>query len=413
MPRLGTTAVYIQMPTQRNVTLAASMYLAGLLFSFSRRYDLKTYETIAGCFIMLSYVLWLATAGVFWQAFTPTIGELGVFITISLASVILIRIIPALGVPTYWFTLACSTLLLPGIWALSIVSDDSWSSGLWHNAGFVLYLTTLLFAGTKAWCWHLYLKNHSATHLALSGIMLATTWLFSVIVSWRIWETVFIDDTLSSVATYVSWLLLSYLLISICFYLKTPYEWVITSTTTLALPLIASLPSIGAQAWQNDWLHPEAIGLYLVTTILCLLSITFWKQTTLSNQPMYRTIAQTLAWVAGSYAVMLVWQISQAVVSNSDLGVTIALFVYTISGLGLFVYGKKHAQSGVRLAGILLLALVIGRLGLVEVWTMEVLWRIVTFIGIGALFMVTALLETSIKSSASNITAPTFDQSQG
>jgi len=39
------------------------------------------------------------------------------------------------------------------------------------------------------------------------------------------------------------------------------------------------------------------------------------------------------------------------------------------------------------------LSAVVARLALVDVWEMEVLWRMVTFLGIGLLFIVTALVE--------------------
>ena len=41
----------------------------------------------------------------------------------------------------------------------------------------------------------------------------------------------------------------------------------------------------------------------------------------------------------------------------------------------------------------MLLAGVIARLGLVDVWQMELFWRIITFFGVGTLFIATALLE--------------------
>ena len=48
---------------------------------------------------------------------------------------------------------------------------------------------------------------------------------------------------------------------------------------------------------------------------------------------------------------------------------------------------------GIKYAGMTLLAVVVVRLGVVEVWVMDILWRIVTFLGIGLLFMLAALLE--------------------
>ena len=67
--------------------------------------------------------------------------------------------------------------------------------------------------------------------------------------------------------------------------------------------------------------------------------------------------------------------------------------MYTIVGLALYSYGRMNNVSHYKQAGIVLLGLVVLRLGLIDVWGMELLWRIVTFMGIGGLFIVTALLE--------------------
>jgi uncharacterized membrane protein len=73
--------------------------------------------------------------------------------------------------------------------------------------------------------------------------------------------------------------------------------------------------------------------------------------------------------------------------------VALGLFVYTVTGLVAYSYGRLHDRAEYRRAGFLLLAAVVLRLGLVDVWTMDLFWRIITFMVIGALFIATALFE--------------------
>ena len=50
-------------------------------------------------------------------------------------------------------------------------------------------------------------------------------------------------------------------------------------------------------------------------------------------------------------------------------------------------------KLALKIAGIVLLGSVIARLGLVDIWEMEVFWRIIAFFGIGALFIAAAFFE--------------------
>jgi uncharacterized membrane protein len=59
----------------------------------------------------------------------------------------------------------------------------------------------------------------------------------------------------------------------------------------------------------------------------------------------------------------------------------------------MYVYGSSNKNQQVKYGGMALLIIVVLRLGFYEIWVMEMFWRIVTFLGIGALFMLAALLE--------------------
>ena len=65
-----------------------------------------------------------------------------------------------------------------------------------------------------------------------------------------------------------------------------------------------------------------------------------------------------------------------------------------MAGLFATEYGKRKEKSDVIYAGVSLLAFVVLHLVLVDIWKMELLWQVVTFLGIGTMFIATALFET-------------------
>ena len=97
--------------------------------------------------------------------------------------------------------------------------------------------------------------------------------------------------------------------------------------------------------------------------------------------------------VAGLLSIGLVWVMTGALTPTEGGGITVALFIYTVAGLFCYLTGRYYQHDELRWAGFALLALVTLRLLLVDVWVMEVFWRIITFLGIGSLFIAAALLE--------------------
>ena len=73
-----------------------------------------------------------------------------------------------------------------------------------------------------------------------------------------------------------------------------------------------------------------------------------------------------------------------------DGGVMVALFIFT--GLAVYFYLRSAAtgKKWMRNFGIAYLVLVVGRLLLVEVWGMELLFRFITFFIIGLLLVAVA-----------------------
>ena len=67
-------------------------------------------------------------------------------------------------------------------------------------------------------------------------------------------------------------------------------------------------------------------------------------------------------------------------ISNVVLAKIISLIIYTIIGVLLFYYGDKNSNLSIQKIGKILLAFVIIRLLIVEIWSMPRVARIVTFV---------------------------------
>ena len=97
--------------------------------------------------------------------------------------------------------------------------------------------------------------------------------------------------------------------------------------------------------------------------------------------------------VAGSmYFYLLLWLSLQAGLVNKDLAVMIALIIYTLIGLAIYIYAGLKESKELRVYAGLLLGFVVLRLLFVDVWKMQLAGRIITFFLIGALLMSTAFI---------------------
>jgi hypothetical protein len=97
---------------------------------------------------------------------------------------------------------------------------------------------------------------------------------------------------------------------------------------------------------------------------------------------------ENIAWLyrALAFAGLLAWFFRELVgVSNGHAYVTIA---WSVCGLALLVAGLRYDVRRLRGAGLATLVLVVGKLFLVDLAELEALWRILLFLGVGAVFLV-------------------------
>jgi len=167
---------------------------------------------------------------------------------------------------------------------------------------------------------------------------------------------------------------------------------VVSSISLLyAVPLLLGVGHILSPAWRDGFLHGDFFAL-MVTLLSLLISAIILSDSGSADATEDANTSVVLLTVSGILSVVLVWLVTHSLFSD-DVATFIALCTYTISGLVLFVTGHASGNQFQKIAGGILIGLVIARLLLVDVWTMELVGRIITFFSIGILLMSTAFMQ--------------------
>lgn len=164
---------------------------------------------------------------------------------------------------------------------------------------------------------------------------------------------------------------------------------------TFALPAMLSMQSLYASSWNTSIFHSDFVVLFLLAILLSVLGL-FFKYNDTDPEPKLK-IHHVAFIVASFYAFALVWLCSHSILGNDDTAVFFSLFVYTVVGLGTHFYGLFNQNETLRKYGMTLLILVVLRLVFVDVWNMDLVLRVVTFIVLGVMFMSSAFISKKQK----------------
>lgn len=109
------------------------------------------------------------------------------------------------------------------------------------------------------------------------------------------------------------------------------------------------------------------------------------------------TFFRVFAYIGGVYTLLLIWFVSHLFISNYDVATFISLVIYTIAGVGFYVFGAREEYAPYKLVGGILFGVVVARVLFVEFWAMSIAMRTVTSFVLGALLISTAFIRTSKK----------------
>jgi len=164
------------------------------------------------------------------------------------------------------------------------------------------------------------------------------------------------------------------------------------ATFLLVIPGLLTLGHLTASSWREGFLHGDALA--VVVFIGALIAAAYIRETLSLPEAEASPQESGSSWLfalAGVYALIFVWLFFHSIF-DSFVGTLLSLVSYSVIGLVLFLKGRNEGHAGIKTAGMLLLIFVVGRLLLVDVWTLDTSGRIVTFLVIGLLFISTAFL---------------------
>lgn len=193
-------------------------------------------------------------------------------------------------------------------------------------------------------------------------------------------------------ALTVAYILESALLIAIGYSLIRKARHLVLLSAPSIVPILLSLNSMNSWSWSDGLLDSDAIVLYLLTAVPFLLALYFEAQQKDASEEEHKRLAygvRVASVVSAVYATIVVWRASGVLIPG-DAGVMFALFIYTVVALFFYISALQTEKHWQRIVARVYFWIVIGRLLLVDVWNMDLLYRVTTFVAIGVSLIVVA-----------------------
>jgi hypothetical protein len=172
------------------------------------------------------------------------------------------------------------------------------------------------------------------------------------------------------------------------------------------VPVMFSFESFISSAWMKGVFHDDFFVLLVLGAALAVVGRFVYELHGAKHVGNDTSTGSMLMVFSALYGLALIWLVLHAGSGNYadytlgrhayEQATIFSLIIYTLIGLGLYIYGKRNGKKGLALGGGLLLGFVVLRLLFVEVWNMTLSGRIITFVIIGLLLMSTAFIRKQI-----------------
>jgi len=158
----------------------------------------------------------------------------------------------------------------------------------------------------------------------------------------------------------------------------------------LLIPL--SVKSLSPYLWSKGVPYEDFFVILILGLTLFGIGLFFLKRVRELGENETSSINTALLISGSIYLYALLWLYLKASLNYDNIAVMISLIVYTIIGIICYFSGLKYYKNSLKIYGAVMIFFVVGRLILVDIWSMEMTGRIVTFFLIGALLIATAFL---------------------
>lgn len=154
---------------------------------------------------------------------------------------------------------------------------------------------------------------------------------------------------------------------------------------------IGGLMSLDSSNWNTGIAHPDFFVLLANAISLLGTGLYFYKQ---------KWRESTALFIVGDfYTIAWIWLTADALIVDPAMGVMAALTIYTLAGVGFNLVGSAKEIPVARQLGAILIGLVVIRLLAVDVWSMDISGKIITFFVIGSLLLSTAFISKKLAHS--------------
>ncbi len=308
-------------------------------------------------------------------------------LAIEIAGLIIVSL--WLRVPTTLRNVYAISFALPVLFSIAVMSDSVWQNSWWHLPAAALYVV----AGASMTV--VIMSHYCGVRRLRDSFAVLSGW-FLVAIPWLSVHAVFSTSVSHAVLT-IWYGLYTVGMLGVAIERRSRVELLTIGAGFGALPGFLSLFVIAAEAWSTGIFHTAFLALFTITVIT--LAITVWTASEASthiHRKIILAIRDVYAWAAGIYGVVLVWLVTHAVFADASTAISVSLFTYVVVGLALYISGRLYDVRLVRVGGMVLLIGVVIRLIAIDVWSLEMGLRVLTFAGVGILFLATSFLETNL-----------------
>ncbi len=274
---------------------------------------------------------------------------------------------------------AAMTLVGPMLLSMPSITSSEWHTNIFNKHFFVLAALSGTFYLLCAAFWVPARTSGSKEAVQANWALFMMGTFYAYVLLWL---------SLDGAALTIVYTLAAVLVSILLFGLTRDVRIAQRGAALLVVPLILSVEHITSSAWRIGAFHQDFAALAALSAAFFALGGLYWQESTSAETKQ----GNGLLLVVGSfYAFVLLWlSLHAAMPQSPDIATMISLLVYTVVGIAAYVMAGE--EKGVRIYGGALLAFVVGRLLIVDVWQMALTGRIITFFLVGTLLMSTAFL---------------------
>lgn len=164
----------------------------------------------------------------------------------------------------------------------------------------------------------------------------------------------------------------------------------------LLVPLLFTFESLNMWAWDETIFNQHFVVLVVTTVVLFTVAYMLKLKQSENVSHESRLTPYIFNALGGMYLAALVWLVTHIAFAD-DVATMLSLVTYTIVGVTSYVSGVRAGSLAFQIAGGVIVGMVVLRLLFVDVWSMDIGGRIITFLIIGGMLISTAFIRKSAR----------------